>query len=141
MDGPIIGIGYVRISDNPLMWPKGPIYKFGPKICLFLLNFTRILWFFWDLGLTLFDISKDVVFPEILVLSNIFDFLAVNWTLKWIKSVNFGCIPFEPKFKTLKDFSNTLFVLLEEYLWSKSQQDWTIFGGSKAQNPQKGTIS
>ena len=80
MDGPIIG--YVRISDNPLMWPKGLIYKFGPKKCLFLLNFTRILGFSWDLGLILFDIPKDVVFPEILVLSNIFGFLAVNWALK-----------------------------------------------------------
>ena len=80
MDGPIIG--YVRISDNTLMCPQGPTYKFGAKICLFLLNFTRILLFFWDLGLTLFDIPKDAVFPEILVLSNIFGFLAVNWALK-----------------------------------------------------------
>ena len=136
MDGPIIG--YVRISDNPLMWPQGPIYKFGPKKCLFLLNFTRILWFFWDLGLTLFNIPKDVVFPEILVLSNIFGFLAVNWALKWTKTVNFGCIPFEPKFKILKDFSNTVFVLLEEYLWSKSQQDRTIFGGVRPKIPKKG---
>ena len=28
----------------------------------------------WDLGLTLFDIPKDVVFAEILILSNIFVF-------------------------------------------------------------------
>ena len=136
MDGPIIG--YVRISDNPLMWPQGPIYKFGPKKCLFLLNFTRILWFSWELGLTLFDIPKDVVFPEIFVLNNIFGFLAVNSALKWTKTVNFECIPFEAKFKILKDFSNTVFVLLEEYLWSKSQQDQTIFRGVRPKIPKKG---
>ena len=45
---------------------------------MFLINFTRIMWFFWDLGLTFFDIPKNVVFPEMLVLSNIFGFLAVN---------------------------------------------------------------
>ena len=76
MDGPIIG--YVRISDNPFMWPQEPIYKFGAKKCLFFINFTRFARFFWDLGLIFFDIPKDVFFPEILVLSNIFGFLAVN---------------------------------------------------------------
>ena len=54
----------LRISDNLLTLPHGPIYKFGSKKCLFLLNFTRVLWFLWDLGLTSFEISKDVVFPE-----------------------------------------------------------------------------
>ena len=139
MDGPIIG--YVGIFDKPLMWPQTPIYKFGPKKCLFFLNFTRILWFFWDLWLTLFDIPKDVVFPEILVLSNIFGFLAVNWALICTKTVNFGCIPFEPKFKSLNDFTNTVFILLEEYLWSKSQQNRTIFGEVRPQIPKKGNIS
>ena len=104
----------------------------------YLLNFTRILWFFWDLRLTLFDIPKDVVLAEILVLSNIFGFPVVNWAPKWTKTVNFGCVSFEPKFKILKDFSNTAFALLEDYLCSKCQQDLTIFGGVRAQNPQKG---
>ena len=36
----------------------------------------------------LFDIPKDVGFPEILVLSNIFSFPAVNWTPKWTKTEN-----------------------------------------------------
>ena len=82
----------------------------------FLLNFTKIIWFFWDLRLTLYDIPKDVglwlVLGEILAFSNIFGFLAVNWALKWTKTINFGCFPFEPKFKTLTVFSNTVFVLL-----------------------------
>ena len=33
----------------------------------------------WELGLMLFDVPKDVGFPEILVISNIFGFPAVNW--------------------------------------------------------------
>ena len=63
-----------------------------------------------------FDIPKNAVFLEILVSSNVFDFPAVNWTPKWTKTVNFVCVPFESKFKLLKDFSNTLFALLEDYL-------------------------
>ena len=42
---------------------------------------------FWDLGLTLFDVPKDVAFAEILVLRNIFGFSVVNWAPKWNKFV------------------------------------------------------
>ena len=80
MAGPIIG--YKRISENPFTLTQGLIYKFGPKICLFLLDFTRILLFFWGLGLILFDIPKNAFFLEILVLSNTFGFPAVNWAPK-----------------------------------------------------------
>ena len=45
----------------------------------------------------LFDIPKDAVFTEILVFSNIFGFPVVNWALKLTKTVNLGCVPFEPK--------------------------------------------
>ena len=59
-------ITYVRISDNALAQPHGgkldPIWV--PNS--FLLNFTRILWLFWDLALTLFDIPNDVVLADIL---------------------------------------------------------------------------
>ena len=72
MDGPIIG--YARVSDNLLMWPQGPIYKFWPKKCFFLPNFTRILWFFWDMGLTLFDIPKDAVFSRNFGFKQYFEF-------------------------------------------------------------------
>ena len=61
----------------------------------------------------LFDIPKDVVFAEILIFSNIFGFPAVNWAPKWTEILYFGCVSFELKFNTLKDFSNTVFVLLE----------------------------
>ena len=30
----------------------------------------------------LLDIPKDVIFPEFLILSNIFGFLTVNWAVK-----------------------------------------------------------
>ena len=36
----------------------------------------------------LFDIPKDEGFPEILVLSNIFGFPAVNWAPNWTKTVH-----------------------------------------------------
>ena len=55
----------------------------------------------------------DAAFAEILDFSNIFGFPEVNWAAKWPKTVNFSCIPFEPKFRILKDFSSTVFFLLE----------------------------
>ena len=101
----------------------------APPPNFFLLNFTRIKWFFRDLGFALFDIPKDAVLAEILILSKFFGFPAVNWALKWTKTVNFGCVPFRPKFEILKDFLNTMLVLLEDYLCLKFQEDRTIFGG------------
>ena len=74
----------------------------------FLLNFTRILWFSWDLGHMLFDIPEDETFAEILGFSNISGFPAVNWTPKCTETVSVGCIPFEQKYKILKDLSTTL---------------------------------
>ena len=89
-------------------------------------------------SLTLFDIPKDVVVADILVFSNIFAFLAVNWAPKWTKTLdqNFQCVPSEPNFKILKNFSSNVFVLLD-YLWSKFQQDRTIFGNIEAKKPPK----
>ena len=69
----------------------------------------------------LFDIPKDVGFPEILVLSNIFSFPAVNWTPKWTKTENLHT--FESKIKLLTDFQNTVLALLENCLPSKLIQD------------------
>ena len=76
---------------------------------------------------------KDPVFEEILGFSNIFGFPAVNWAPKWTKTVNFCCIPFEPKFRILKDFSNTEFFLSETTYGQSFQQDQTMFWGVKAQ--------
>ena len=99
----------------------------------FLFNITRILWFFWVLGRKLFDIPKDVVFVIILVFSNIFGFPVVNWALKRTKTVNFGCLPFILKFRISKDSFNSVF-LIGDYLWSKFQQGWTMFGGVRTQS-------
>ena len=83
-------------------------------------------------------IPKEAFFAEILVFSKSFCFLMVNWAPIWTETVNLNCIPFEPKFKILKDFSNTVF-LIGDCLWSKFQQDQTIFVESKGQkNPKKG---
>ena len=71
-----------------------------------------------------------------MVFSNIFGFPAVNWAPKWTKTVNIGCIPFEPKCENLKDFSNSVY-LTRDYLWSKFPQDWTIFGGVRGQKTLK----
>ena len=121
----------MKISDDGLALPPGGKFRrnLGPKnVCFFSLNFTRILRFFWDLRLTLIDIPKDGVLTEILIFSNIFGFPGVNWLPKWTKTVSFGCVPFEPKFKILKDFSNIVFVLLEAS-YSKFQQKQTISAG------------
>ena len=101
----------------------------GPKKCFL---FCLILQEFWGLSPTLFDIPEDVVFVDILVFSNIFGFPVVNWAQKRNKTVNFRCLPFILKFKILKDFLNSVF-LIADYLWSKFQQDWKMFGGVRAQ--------
>ena len=67
----------------------------------------------------------------------------VNCAPKWTKTVNFGSVTFEPKYKISIDFSNTVFVLLEtksQSLYSKFQQDWSIFGGVRPKNPKKGPL-
>ena len=66
-----------------------------------------------NLGLTLFDIPKDVVFAEILVFSNNFGFRVENWVPKWNKTVNFGCLLFILKFRIMKDFLNIVFFVSE----------------------------
>ena len=105
--------------------------NFGRKRFFFLFNFTRIMWFFWDLRLMLSDTPKG----------NIFGFLAVHWVPNWTKTVNFGRISFESKCKILKDFSNTVY-LIRYYLWTKLQKVETIFWGVRAQKKkQKGIIS
>ena len=92
-------------------------------------------------GLTLFDIPKDVVFVEVLVLSNIFGFPMVNWAPKWTKTVSFGCVPFEPKFKVLKDLSNTVFFFIGRLLLAKISARLNSIWGSKGPKPLKGAIS
>ena len=81
------------------------------------------------------------VFAEIFGFSNIFGFLTSGKLgPKMNQNCKIRCVSFEPKFKILKDFSNTVFVLFEtglDLLWSKFQQDQTIFGAVKAQKITK----
>ena len=118
---------------------RGNLYPiWAQKMFVSALFYKNYMWFFWDLGFTLFDVPKDVVFLEMLVLSNIFDFPAVNWAPKWTKTVKFDCIPFDPKFELSRDFSNTVFVLLEDYLWLKYQQDRPISGWVRPKTLKRG---
>ena len=121
-----------------ILWmaPGGNLNPTLAQKCVFLLNFTRILWFSWDPGVMLFDIPKDVVFAEILGFSNIFVFQAVNWTPKCTKTVKFGCIPFDPKCKIRNDFSKTLFLLLE----TSSGQNFRRSNSICPKKPKKGPI-
>ena len=117
-----------------------PMVAIWFKKIFMLLNFTRILWFFWGLGLTLFDITKDTAFAKILVFSNIFDFPVVNWTSKWTKTVNW--VPsIWAETQNFKGFFKDCICLNGEYLCSKfltrSNNTW----GCKGQNKnQKGAI-
>ena len=126
MDGLIIG--YVRISDGPFVWPQGEIYiQFGPKKWGFLLNFTKILWFFWDLGLKLFDIPNNVVFAEILGFSSIFGFPVVNWTPKCFMTVKFWVCPIWAKMQNSEEFLKYSVCLIGDYnpgqsIWCKVEK-------------------
>ena len=80
---------------RPYLAPRSPIF--------FLLNFTRILWFFWGIVLTLFDIPKEHFW-----FSGDLAIVLVHWVPKWTKPITFGCVPFDLKFKILKDFPNTV---------------------------------
>ena len=60
----------------------------------------------------------------------------VNWAQKRVKTVKFICVPFESKFKFLKDFSSSV-CLIGDYLWSKFQEDQTIFWRVRTQQIPK----
>ena len=113
-----------------------PMVAIWFKKIFMLLNFTRILWFFWGLGLTLFDITKDTAFAKILVFSNIFDFPLVNWTSKWTKTVNW--VPsIWAKTQNFEGFFKDCICLNGEYLCSKlltrSNNTWGCKGQNKSQ--------
>ena len=59
----------------------------------------------WDLGVVSSDSGKDVVSGKIKVFGNIFCFSGVNWAQRWIKTVNFGYVPFPRKDFSFKDSS------------------------------------
>ena len=110
MDGPVIG--YVRICVEAFGRPQGAICAhFGPKNWVFLINYIRILRFMWDLELVLFDSPKDVVSGKVLVFDHSLCFPGVNWTQKWIKTVNFGYVLLPLKDTILEDCSYNMSLL------------------------------
>ena len=111
----------------------------GPKN-VFWLKFPRILRFFWDLTLTLLIIPKDAVFAEMLVFSNIFGFPAVSLAPECTKTVNFSCIPFVPKCKILKYFSETVFFLLQIVSGQSFIKSNNIWGSKSPKNHKNGTF-
>ena len=126
------------------LWPKYPsewAWLGSEKLlCLFLFVFVcLILQEFchfsrtWDLHYSI--LLRMQFLQKFLVFSNIFGFPVVNSAPKYTKTLNLGWVLFEAKYgKILNDFSNSVY-LIGEYLWWKFQQDWTIFGGVRAQNP------
>ena len=111
---------------------RRPMGQFSPNLAskiFFLFNFTRICWSFWDLGLTLFDIPKNVAFAEILFFSNIYfwfcsDKLGPNMDQNcklWVR-------PLWIKMQNLEGFFKHRVCLIRDYLWSKFQHDRTILG-------------
>ena len=91
-----------------------------------------------DLGLTLFNITKDTVFAEIVVSSNIFGFLVVDWTPKWIKSANLGCVQFKPKHKSLKNFQTMCFSYWRLPVVEIATKSNNIWGCKSSKKPQMG---
>ena len=66
------------------------------KLDNYLINFLRILWFIWDLGLVLFDSHKDslIVSGKIFDFGNILGFLGVNWAKNGPKPSTLGTSSF-----------------------------------------------
>ena len=92
----------------------------GPKKMFLLFNFTRILGFFWDLGLTQYLwFSSGTLSPK----------MELNCKL-CVSSIYTKVQNFEGFFKHWD-------CLIGDYLWSKFQQDWAIFGKVRAQKTLK----
>ena len=109
-----IGWSYYRLCEN--FWWLIIVSRvqfrpnFGSKN-VFLLNFTKILSFFWDLRFLISDIPKNIVFVEILVFSNTFGFSSGKLGPKMDQNCKL-----EPKFKISIDFSKHCVCLIKDYL-------------------------
>ena len=119
--------------------PRGQFRPiFHPKNGGFFINYITIPGFLEDLRLVLFDSSKDVAFWKIFVFDKILGFLEVNWTQKWTKTINFGHVPFPPKYIILKDFSHTAFSYKIIPLVKVSAKSSLIWGRKNPEFPPKG---
>ena len=110
-----ISVGYVQtIAQKQLVLSVDMKLFEIQKLESYLINFTRILWFVWDLGLVLFDSQIDL--EKILVFSNILGFLWVNWAQNWIKIINFGHVLFLPIFNSERLFGSCVFLMKNHWL-------------------------
>ena len=109
-----ISVGYVQknAQKQPKIELSAGMKTFEiSKLENYLINFVRILWFIWDLGLVFFDSHKDVVFGKSFGFWWYFGFSGGKWVQKWTKTINFGYVSFPLKHLILKDCSETAFVL------------------------------
>ena len=112
--------------------PRGQFKNLGPKNVCFCLILRKFCDFsgIWDLHYLIF-LTKDEVFPEISVLSNIFGFLAANWALNWVHSIS-------AKIQNFEGFLKHCVCLIGRIPLVKTSARSNNIWGSKAQNPQKG---
>ena len=104
----------------------------GPKIS-FWLNFTRIMWFFWELVLTLLIIPKVFSFCRNFGFWQYFWFYDGKLGLKMDQNCTFWVCSIWAKIQKFEGFFKRCVCLIGGYLWSNFQQDQTIFGGVRAQ--------
>ena len=107
------------------LW-HGDRLQFIPNLdskSLFLVNFTRIIWFFLGPGTYVIWYSYGCRFSRNFGFRQYFWFFGSKLGTKTDQNRKFACVRFESKFKLLKDFSNTVFALLEDYLWSNLNPD------------------
>ena len=104
---------YYRLCKN-FWWPFRTWGQFRPNLGaqLFYLILQELCHFSetWDLRYLIF---LRMLFLQKFWFLGIFLVFPQYWATKWIKIVNFQCVPFEPNFKIFKDFSNNAFVLLD----------------------------
>ena len=120
MDGPIIG--YIGISDDPLVPPQGAIQtQFAFPLNFFCLILQEFCDFFgiWDLHRFIFIRMQ---FLQKFWFQQYFWFFGDELGPKMDQNYKLWGVQFEPKCKILRDFSNAMFVL---------------FGGVTAQKPTK----
>ena len=122
-----------NLFPNSYSWIRGfqrgganlKVHLDSKNVFFFFINFIRILWFFWDMKIGLFDQRKTFFLGKFFLLQG------VNCAKKWNKTVNFGYVPFLPKCKSLKDISNTVFALQKStpaLSFSKIEQYLVITG-------------
>ena len=93
---------------------------------------------FLEMGHTLLIIPKDAAFAEILVFSNIFGFLAVNWAPKWTETVNLRSFLLSQNSKFWRIFQTLCFSYWKLPMVKVSARSNNIWGSKGQRNRKKG---